>query len=371
MGRDNNFDFLRLIAAIIVVFHHNMIYSILPTVFGIVPVSNIDFGFLGVMTFYVISGYLIAGSWDNRENALKFLSARILRVVPGLIMVSLFTILIIGPLLTSLSLNEYFSKNPWPYLSIACIIYIPGPTLPGVILPSYIGNSGINIPLWIIPFLFKSYLLLFALGVLGALKDKRILLFVFVLGAYVAFYTKGVFSATLVTYTSVVFNFFSWLGIRSLLVSLFVFENDYPLFFLMGTLMYYYRDSIKYDRNSALVLFVLWILSSYTYFWLPVSIFLLPYVVLTLAHIRIPFVHNVGSLFGDLSYGIYIFAFPIQMVVFKYFGVNRLNYDFLAFLLNMILVLPVAYISWHYVESRALKLKDLDFSGFARFFVLV
>ncbi len=80
-----------------VVFGHNTLYTLLPRISFFSHVPQIRFGCTGVLIFFVISGYLIAGSWDRHRNALEFLMARVLRIVPGLIMVALFTILIIGP----------------------------------------------------------------------------------------------------------------------------------------------------------------------------------------------------------------------------------------------------------------------------------
>ena len=100
--RNNTLDFLRLISAIFVILHHsypltgnNSLLSVL--------------GAIAVSTFFVISGYLVSQSWFSDPTPSRFLWKRILRIVPGLVTVVIFTIIIIGPVNTSLPVREYFS----------------------------------------------------------------------------------------------------------------------------------------------------------------------------------------------------------------------------------------------------------------------
>src|SRR5512141_3127428 len=109
----NNFDFLRLAGALLVIFY---------TSFGVLGPSAIDplsqltngvlnTGNLGVAIFFIISGYLITMSWDKRRDILWFLWARFLRLVPALVGVALFTVFIIGPLTTHQNLWEYLTSG--------------------------------------------------------------------------------------------------------------------------------------------------------------------------------------------------------------------------------------------------------------------
>lgn len=59
--------------------------------------------------------------------------------------------------------------------------------------------------------------------------------------------------------------------------------------------------------------------------------------------------------FGDPSYGLYIFAFPIQQTLI-WLNHGRLGWMPL-FLLTLLACFAAAFASWHLVEKRALRLK--------------
>jgi peptidoglycan/LPS O-acetylase OafA/YrhL len=59
---------------------------------------------------------------------------------------------------------------------------------------------------------------------------------------------------------------------------------------------------------------------------------------------------------GDMSYGIYIFAFPVQQMV-VHMGSGRSWSWNLHFGFSLLITFLLAYASWHLVESRALRYK--------------
>lgn len=59
---------------------------------------------------------------------------------------------------------------------------------------------------------------------------------------------------------------------------------------------------------------------------------------------------------GDLSYGLYIFAFPVQQSLAQ--AGQGLNWSFgLSFGLSLFATAALAWISWHLIEKRALRFK--------------
>ena len=62
-----------------------------------------------------------------------------------------------------------------------------------------------------------------------------------------------------------------------------------------------------------------------------------------------------GKLKADLSYGIYIYAFPIQQTLAGYGQLNLLT--------AVLTVLPFAAFSWFLVERPAMRLKPAARSG--------
>lgn len=88
----------------------------------------------------------------------------------------------------------------------------------------------------------------------------------------------------------------------------------YPIFFVIGSLYFLYRDRVKWDMQILLVFLILWILFFRTLFFDLASLVCLPYIVLCIAHIPIPHISK-SSKYGDFSYGLYIYAFPIQQTI--------------------------------------------------------
>src|SRR5262249_21502971 len=80
----------------------------------------------------------------------------------------------------------------------------------------------------------------------------------------------------------------------------------------------------------------------------------LPYLVLSLAFAKIPFLNRFGR-FGDFSYGLYVYAFPVQQTIVHFtqghISVWRL------FLLSFVLTLCLAVASYHFIEKPCLNLK--------------
>jgi hypothetical protein len=76
------------------------------------------------------------------------------------------------------------------------------------------------------------------------------------------------------------------------------------------------------------------------------------------AAVRLPSaLHRVGAR-NDYSYGVYIFAFPVQQVLADA-GLYRAG--FVAYTAATVLLTGLAaYCSWHLVEKRALRLKDVS-----------
>ena len=99
----NNFDFIRLVAALLVLVSHQFALQGLPEP-GVQGLYSL--GGLGVLVFFSISGYLVAQSWLNDPHWLRFAARRLLRIVPGLLVVMVACTFILGPVLTHLSLTE-------------------------------------------------------------------------------------------------------------------------------------------------------------------------------------------------------------------------------------------------------------------------
>jgi peptidoglycan/LPS O-acetylase OafA/YrhL len=202
-SRENNFDAIRLIAAAAVIYGHAH------------PLTRtLDVGFLGnsaqsfaVKVFFVVSCFLITGSWVTDPSAGRYLARRILRILPALVVVVLVHA---GPWrgVTSLPLGTYLRNGSlWAYLSN--IRMEPAYALPGVFntLPY---PSAVNGSLWSLPAEFAMYLVLPVALVLGKLLRFRWMLALLTVGLCVAslvFLRSGLPRPTGVVYGTSVASF--------------------------------------------------------------------------------------------------------------------------------------------------------------------
>lgn len=152
--RKNNFGFIRLLGAVMVITGHMYVLTgqnapmfMWETIHG-----------FGVASFFVIGGYLITKSWMRCPVFKQYILKRIFRIFPALIVWVLLTVFVIGPLLTSLSIKEYFGHPlTWKYI-LNCVLYI-NHLLPGV-FENNIGSKAVNGSLWCLPVEFLMYLII-------------------------------------------------------------------------------------------------------------------------------------------------------------------------------------------------------------------
>ncbi|KGV79513.1 acyltransferase family protein [Burkholderia pseudomallei] len=337
----NNFDFLRLFAALMVVVGHA--YGIMaheqPTFLG--PQISV----LGLIIFFSISGYLVTRSWANDPSLVRFLLKRALRVFPGLIAAISVTTFIIGPIASDLPLMSYLThRDTYAYLMNGALRYTYG--LPGLFIDNPISGAA-NISLWSLPVEFSLYLATplvavlaarrhaFALGLLTiALAFSSIYLVYYYRGQHPVFYGTDLISASGMVFFFTSGAFFAasrskfYLPIGCLLFAAWIFE---PRYF----------EGILRFPVAMLVAFAI------------------PYIVMTIGMRSWPIIRHAGR-FGDLSYGIYLYAFPVQQIIAR-----RLAGEIpvgLSIVLSLAIIIPLAFASWHLVEKRALKVKGAEFS---------
>ncbi|MFG5994959.1 hypothetical protein N4R04_25545, partial [Salmonella enterica subsp. enterica serovar Pomona] len=148
-----------------------------------------------------------------------------------------FCAFLVGPLVTTLSIKEYFSdSNTYNYLK-TILLFPMYWTLPGVFDSSSFNNS-INGSLWTLPFELLCYSTVAFAGVLGLLKFRKLMLFVFISSMYI--------KSFLMIYIP---TGFTWVYLPS-------FFELLP-FFLAGVVFYLYRDKIILNHWYALFSFIL------------------------------------------------------------------------------------------------------------------
>jgi peptidoglycan/LPS O-acetylase OafA/YrhL len=328
---DNNFDFMRFFAASAVVLGHCYWLSGLGAVEPVrLFTGSMDTADIAVNLFFVMSGFLIAASWIHSRSSLDFAAKRALRIFPALTVSTLFTALIVGPLATELSLSDYLlNSQTVRYLSNAALI--TQFDLPGVFTSNPFPDT-VNGSVWTLPYEALMYMALLMLGLLKLFGRIAIL-------------------AVPMALIFIHFHLAPNLGLESDILRK---TTRLGMFFFLGSALYLYRKMLPWNWQVALVLLLLSLLSAKTELWFYVHVLTLPYLTIYLAHLKIPRLSRFGR-YGDFSYGIYIFSFPVQQLLMHWFYPQLSLAAFMA--LSLATSIAIAALSWHLIESPALRLK--------------
>jgi peptidoglycan/LPS O-acetylase OafA/YrhL len=342
-SRHGNFDFIRLTAAFMVLIGHAFIImgKQSPTFLGI------EISVFGVMIFFSISGYLVSESWIRDPSVMRYMARRSLRIFPALVAVILLSTFLLGPVFTTLSHHDYFT-NRQTYTYLENIFLVTQRSLPEV-FKNNPQSLRVNDSLWTLPIELLMYLFLPVLTFLHGQKNALIF-------------------AALTIFISLIFTFYlPTIGGGEItqnssiyLVELIIFEvAKVSMFFMAGVFIRYVFMTLKPPLVLATSLFFstigMYYLADINLYLLYVSLaFSLPFFINALGEspkVRLPSLNRVG----DLSYGIYLYAFPIQQIIAHFF-IGKISV-FTAIVIAVIPTACFAYVSWHLLEKKALILK--------------
>lgn len=323
----NNFDFIRIVAASMVMFSHHFALT------GQFEPSFFRFASIGgtaVTIFFIISGYLVTQSWYRDPHVLRFASRRILRIWPALTCAVLLTAFVLGPAVSSLPLDAYLQHGAtWDYLRTLYlhVHYV----LPGVFEHNPFAAT-VNGSLWTIPYEVRCYAVLGLAGLVGLLKSRRV--FLLCIGIYLAwFLTKS--NADVLGTTR--------------------YGPQLSAFFLLGGAMAVLEPAWRSRTMVWYAVIGVAFAALWSVGWRHTAmLFALPLLIIHLGTLRTPVIHRAGR-FGDPSYGIYLFAFPIQQwVILRLWPEAGFWGTLLA---TAAITVALAYASWHLLEKKALRLK--------------
>jgi peptidoglycan/LPS O-acetylase OafA/YrhL len=331
--RSNNFDAVRLLAALSVVFSHSFLIaegSEAGEPFVWLTGNQCILGLVGVFVFFIISGYLVTASFCRNPRPGRFAQRRFLRIYPGLVVNALVCACLLGPLVSSLPLRAYLAEPELGDFLDKALTLNPGPLhLPRVLFADNSVGLLINGSLWTLRYEVMMYGLVLILGLAGLLR----------LSTAVALTAIGVlavgFEQQLKPFGD--FGEAAWfLG-----------------FFGSGMVLYFVRDRIVLDWRGALLAFAAFAL----FVWVGRFIMLFPlagaYLVIGFARRHDRFLDYSKHL-GDLSYGLYVYGWPSEQLVMWLSG-GRASW-WQVFLGSLCIAVPAAWLSWHGVEKWALRL---------------
>jgi peptidoglycan/LPS O-acetylase OafA/YrhL len=329
----NNFSLLRLVFASLVILSHapelkdgnrsRELFS---------RFTDMSFGELGVLGFFLISGYLIIKSYQSAGSVAGYTRNRVLRIYPAYVACFIVCVFLVAPLAGG-SLSYLLGLGALNELGR--MVLLKPPSVPGSF--SALHYQELNGALWTIAYEFRCYLLVIVLGYC-ALLHKRI-------------YAVISLAAVILTFVPIPDIF---------LVPVFgkpVFTARFTAAFLMGGSFYIYRDEIPLRGDVALAAFVALLLTlslvgPYTYIpVLTLGAYVLFYIALKWPGTRL----SELTAETDVSYGLYLWAWPIQSLIYLYApSVDAWLGAALTFMASLL----CGTVSWHLLEKRMLRLKD-------------
>lgn len=324
----NNFNLLRFILASLVIVSHvpelqdgNNSNEILSRIFG-----TISFGELAVDSFFVLSGFLIVKSWQERPDITTFLLSRILRIYPGFIVASLLCALVVGPIY---GLDSYFQNFDSTRFGFGLArLHLAG-------IPEVFPNTPsplLNGAMWSIAIEFECYLLVLVCGLAGVLNKPRICLSFFLI-------CTAIYIANRLGVLNTRFD----LHVRCVMA------------FTAGGCFYLYRNQIAWRASMA------WIsLTLFAAFMFvgplaePALCIFFGYAILYYAMAGTSFLGF--NNYPDISYGVYLYAWPINKIILWHFPAINV---YLATGVVFVLSIFAGTLSSYLVERPFMKLKKL------------
>jgi peptidoglycan/LPS O-acetylase OafA/YrhL len=334
--RLRNFDTVRLVAAASVIFSHAFLIAD-----GhdknepFVRATGSILGIYGVCVFLIISGYLVTHSLRTSSSLRSFAWKRFLRIYPALFACAVFGAFIVAPFFSELAPRDSLLPGVKSVAKVMLLYDVQA--IKGVQFyqqgPDWL-RSMINGSLWTIASEIYCYILLFVFAALDLIVLP------------VAIF--GLLAGTVLF----ALNLSGWLPVSSVSGNLLYTVPS----FCAGVAMYLVHERFKLSRNIAVGFAVTVLLAAPTG-WLPVLFPILAAYPITCFGLSNTMWMKDATKFGDLSYGTYLYGWPIEQVVRGVIG------PFLSGWTLCLISLPIAvacgWASWHLVEKRALSFKGL------------
>lgn len=296
-GRENNLDAIRFLAAVMVIFCHAFPISLgegSVDFLGRLTDNQMHLGNLAVCIFFFYGGFLICKSACRIRNGKDYFKARILRIIPCLAVVTFVLAFLVGPVITELSLGEYFGNGEtYKYLLNSVMILVHN--LPGV-FQNNIYDTTVNGPLWTLPIEFLCYIMCFIALKIKFLEEKNAKWMIIL-------FTAG------------------YLGAWKLLASSAVLSSALRpagLFFA-GMVYFIYKDKIVIKPWIAAVSAAILVVSAAFHILGITVFFCFPYLMM---YLGFGTKHKLSGFAkrGEVSYGMYLCGWPIQQMICQGFG---------------------------------------------------
>jgi peptidoglycan/LPS O-acetylase OafA/YrhL len=334
--RTNNFGFLRLLFATLVIVSHspevvdgNRSREILTRLFG-----TMSFGEVAVDGFFLISGYLITQSFVRSESPVAYLVRRVLRIVPGYGVSFLLCVVLVTPFVRNSGVLSFQDlKQLLPDL-----LTLSPPGVEGVFtgLPYPMLNGA----MWTIAYEFRCYLATAILGLLGLYSPRHRMLLLMAVAVLLALNATGAIHGVHIRH--------------ELLLGVPENATRFAAVFGVGAIYYLFRDRIPltdagaaiaapllvglmFDKQLAETAYA--VLGGYLILWFAFKV-------------RVLWVSRLAP-DADISYGLYLYGWPIQTLIIWN---DRTINPWVLCCLSLLVASLMGYVSWSLVEKPCLRL---------------
>jgi peptidoglycan/LPS O-acetylase OafA/YrhL len=332
IAQTNNFGLIRLLFASMVVLSHspelidgNRSREVLTRVFG-----TLSFGEVGVDGFFLVSGYLVTQSYLNSSSMLNYLVKRIARIYPAFLIATLISIFVFGPI--ARSPLDAVSAREWATVSYATLLLLP-PLVPGF---SGLPYPQLNGTMWTIAYEFRCYLLILVIGMMGMFRIRSLILFaaLFLLAlSALEIYPHSAFHPELFGLPSITIRF--------------------TAIFLVGSSFYLFRDVIPYAAPYAIAALMALLAAMFIPPLAETAYAILGGYLIFFAAFHLPTSRlSTITIRHDVSYGLYLFAWPIQNAFIWYY---RDISPWILFAVSLTLAALCGFLSWHLIEAPILN----------------
>jgi peptidoglycan/LPS O-acetylase OafA/YrhL len=301
--------------------------------------------------FFTISGFLITWSWFRRPRVRDYFLARGLRILPGLWACLIITAFVIAPIAVAIqggsAAKLLLSSAPFEYVLKNSAV---------LIVKHDIGGTPLGVPwfgewngsLWTLFWEMLCYIVIAGLGVAGLLRRRWLIAALLALALY--------WSAALPTLSGIADEppgTRRVLDIATIKLATDGFAARFAVMFLAGALLYRFRNLIPARWSLVAVSVVIVLASGLLPNYRLVGAIPLAYAIIVSGAL----IHNKHlRLRTDLSYGVYIYAWPMQELL-VICGLAFLNPIVFAIIATTA-TLPLAALSWFLVEKPVISLKS-------------
>ncbi|RCW67355.1 peptidoglycan/LPS O-acetylase OafA/YrhL [Pseudorhodoferax soli] len=282
-------------------------------------------GGMAVKFFFLLSGILVANSLIEKPFFFQYLTLRVFRLFPALVVCLFVTTFVVGPVLSTSTVATYFGDPAVYVYALRNLALSPQWELPGVFKQN--PSNVVNGSLWTLPVEFFCYLMLGVVGGLGLLRNKFFAGFVFF--ALAAF----------LTYRPTAMQWFSlpteaWM---------------FPLFFCMGGLLAVLKEYVWINFQTVFCLFLAAALMHATPLY--PALMSLAIFICALYFVSFKVVREI-KLPGDFSYGIYLYGFVCQQVFKSIWPEQGVHWNQFG---GVVFATILAVFSWYCIEAPSMR----------------